>query len=112
MPSITVQSSCLILLLAALLLPLYAAAEDSPVCEGAGLFAMAGAIYRDKHFSFEEADRAVIEHAHNADSDELRFARFYSASGYKSSLTPDAAYTWAKAHCLRVMHKAAEHSGS
>lgn len=70
------------------------------LCEGAGLVAKAGAMYRDNGDS-EDTMRAELKRRANGSASTETLATWYAEQGYRSNKTPAQAYYWGVAHCLK-----------
>lgn len=70
------------------------------LCEGAGLVAKSGAMYRDDGDS-EDTMRAEIKSRAKGSASTETIANWYAEQGYRSNKTPAQAYHWGVAHCLK-----------
>lgn len=87
--------------LTALILPLLftTTAQASDFCTGVGLFAHAGATYRDQGSTEQQAISAVDERSAKLDPDTRMIVRYFVRFGYRGDQTPDQAFASAELKC-------------
>lgn len=85
---------------APLLLTLLATStQASDFCTGIGLFAHAGAMYRDQGSTEQQAISAVDQGSAKLDADTQIVARYFVRFGYRGNQTPDQAFASAEQKC-------------
>ncbi|MBB4867340.1 hypothetical protein HNP46_006251 [Pseudomonas nitritireducens] len=82
-----------------LLTTLAAGAQASEFCTGIGLFARAGAMYRDEGRTEQQAVAAVHERNATLDADTQVIVRYFVRFGYQGEQTPDEAFAAAEQKC-------------
>lgn len=82
-----------------LLLVLTGSVQASEQCEGVGLLAKAGALYREKGLTEQEAIATVDAHAHMQDSAVLSMTKAVVLLGYHGGLAPDQAAANMESQC-------------
>ncbi|TLP78682.1 hypothetical protein FEA48_05640 [Pseudomonas nitroreducens] len=82
-----------------LLMPLAAGAQASDFCTGIGLFARAGALYRNEGKTEQQAIAAVHEGSAKLDADTQMVVRYFVRFGYHGGQTPDQASANAEQKC-------------
>lgn len=82
-----------------LLMVLVANAQASDFCTGIGLFAHAGATYRDQGSTEQQALSAVDERSAKLDSDTRLLIRYFVRMGYRGGQTPEQAFASAQQIC-------------
>jgi hypothetical protein len=82
-----------------LLMTLAASAQASEFCTGIGLFARAGALYRDEGKTEQQAIAAVHARSTELDADTQLIVRYFVRFGYHGDQTPDQASANAEQKC-------------
>ncbi|KJJ94827.1 hypothetical protein UB43_27510 [Pseudomonas sp. 21] len=82
-----------------LLMPLAAGAQASDFCTGIGLFARAGALYRNEGKTEQQAIAAVHDGSAKLDADTQVVVRYFVRFGYHGDQTPDQAFANAEQKC-------------
>lgn len=82
-----------------LLMTLATHAQASDFCTGVGLFAHAGATYRDQGSTEQHAISAVDKRSATLDQDTQVIARYFVRFGYRGNQTPDQAFASAELKC-------------
>jgi len=82
-----------------LLMILSAGVQASDFCTGIGLFARAGALYRDEGKTEQQAIAAVHERSAKLDADTQVIVRYFVRFGYHGDQTPDQASANAEQKC-------------
>lgn len=82
-----------------LLTSLVTGAQASDFCTGIGLFARAGALYRDEGRTEQQAIEAVHEGSTKLDTDTQMIVRYFVRFGYQGDQTPDQAFANAEQKC-------------
>ena len=80
----------------------------SEFCTGIGLFARAGAMYRDQGSTEQQAIAAVDEGSRKYDADTRVVVRYFIRFGYRGNQTPDQAFTSAEQKCQGYEAESAE----
>lgn len=91
-----------------LLLILAGSAEASDFCAGVGLFARAGAMFRDQGKTEQQTLAAVEDGSDKLDEDTKTVVRYFVLFGYRGSQTPDQAFASAESKCQRYEAYSAE----
>jgi len=84
-----------------LLSVLASGAQASDFCTGIGLFARAGALYRDQGSTEQQALAAVEEGRDKLDADTRTVIRYFVRFGFRGNQTPDEAFASAESKCLQ-----------
>ncbi|WP_152222823.1 hypothetical protein [Pseudomonas sp. SCB32] len=92
------MKKCLPLLL---LSALSSGAQASDFCTGIGLFARAGALYRDQGSTEQQALAAVEDGRDKLDADTRTVIRYFVRFGFRGNQTPDEAFASAESKCLQ-----------
>ncbi|MFR0690256.1 hypothetical protein ACLUTX_12725 [Enterobacterales bacterium AE_CKDN230030158-1A_HGKHYDSX7] len=74
-------------------------AQASDFCTGVGLFAHAGATYRDQGNTEQQAVEAVDKRSAQLDPDTQLIARYFVRFGYRGNQTPEQADASAEQKC-------------
>ena len=82
-----------------LLMTLASGAQASDFCTGIGLFARAGALYRNEGKTEQQAIAAVHEGSAKLDLDTQVVVRYFVRFGYHGDQTPDEAFANAEQKC-------------
>ncbi|MDH0292358.1 hypothetical protein N7414_24830 [Pseudomonas sp. GD04087] len=82
-----------------LLASLATSGQASDFCKGVGLFAHAGAAYRDQGSTEQQAISAVDARSSKLDPDTRLIARYFVRFGYRGDQTPDQAFASAELKC-------------
>jgi hypothetical protein len=82
-----------------LLTILSAGTQASDFCTGVGLFARAGALYRNEGKTEQQAIAAVHEGSAKLDADTQVIVRYFVRFGYHGDQTPDQAFANAEQKC-------------
>ncbi|MDN6857322.1 hypothetical protein QO207_12070 [Pseudomonas sp. CAN2814] len=82
-----------------LLTTLASGAQASDFCTGVGLFARAGALYRDQGKTEQQAIAAIHDGSAKLDADTQVIVRYFVRFGYHGDQTPDQAYANAELKC-------------
>ncbi len=93
-----------------LLLVLASSVQASDFCTGIGLFARAGALYRDQGSTEQQALAAVEEGSKKLDADTRTVIRYFVRFGYRGNQTPDQAFASAESKCLAYEANSAKKS--
>lgn len=86
-------------LTALLLLILTTSAQASDFCTGVGLFAHAGATYRDQGITEQQAIAAVDKRSAHLDPDTQLIAKYFVRFGYRGNHPPEQADASAAQKC-------------
>ncbi len=73
--------------------------QASDFCTGIGLFARAGAMFRDQGSTEQQAIEAVDEGSREYDADTKVVVRYFVRFGYRGNQTPDQASASAEQKC-------------
>ncbi|MCP8466099.1 hypothetical protein NK553_19280 [Pseudomonas sp. ZM23] len=82
-----------------LLMTLAASVQASDFCTGIGLFARAGAMYRDQGKTEQQAISALHDGSAKLDTDTQVVVRYFVRFGYHGDQTPDQAFASAEEKC-------------
>ncbi|MBD9514292.1 MULTISPECIES: hypothetical protein [Pseudomonadaceae] len=82
-----------------LLMTLASSAQASDFCTGIGLFARAGALYRNEGKTEQQAIAAIHEGSAKLDADTQVIVRYFVRFGYHGNQTPDQASANAEQKC-------------
>ncbi|MFZ5958541.1 hypothetical protein ACOXVJ_13630 [Pseudomonas knackmussii] len=93
-----------------MLLILATSSQASEFCTGIGLFARAGAMYRDQGTTEEQAIAAVDQGSSKYDADTKVVVRYFLRFGYRGNQTPDQAFASAEQKCRQYEIESAENN--
>ncbi|MCE4073269.1 MULTISPECIES: hypothetical protein [Pseudomonas] len=82
-----------------LLMTLAASGQASDFCTGVGLFAHAGATYRDQGNTEQQAIAAADKRSAQLDPDTQTIVRYFVRFGYRGNQTPEQADASAELKC-------------
>lgn len=82
-----------------LLTALGTGAQASDFCTGVGLFARAGALYRDEGKTEQQAISALHDGSAKLDADTQVIVRYFVRFGYHGDQSPDQAFANAEQKC-------------
>lgn len=82
-----------------LLMTLAASGQASDFCTGVGLFAHAGATYRDQGGTEQQAIAAADKRSAQLDPDTQTIVRYFVRFGYRGNQTPEQADASAELKC-------------
>lgn len=82
-----------------LLMTLAASGQASDFCTGVGLFAHAGATYRDQGSTEQQAIAAADKRSAQLDPDTQTIVRYFVRFGYRGNQTPEQADASAELKC-------------